>query len=133
MMHKRLAFIDTLRGIAVLAVVLQHALEEIVSNQDTGAYYWSIHNAIGHYFTSGDWRRSVLLSALVILQLSQYRDPDSRFHHQPVHRLYPPLLSIAIVLVMAPLLEGRSFRCRRLWPTDHVPDLHERSNMRIVY
>ncbi|OKO69579.1 hypothetical protein AC630_36560 [Bradyrhizobium sp. AS23.2] len=37
-MHRRLAFIDTLRGIAVLAVVVQHALEVIVREHPTGAY-----------------------------------------------------------------------------------------------
>src|SRR5258708_38869349 len=52
-MHKRLAFIDTLRGIAVLSVLLQHALEVIVSNHPTGEYYWVFHNAIGYYFNFG--------------------------------------------------------------------------------
>ncbi|MGY4458043.1 hypothetical protein [Bradyrhizobium sp. LB13.1] len=46
-MHKRLAFIDTLRGIAVLAVLFQHVLEVIVQKHPTGAYYWVFHDAIG--------------------------------------------------------------------------------------
>ena len=52
-MHKRLAFVDTLRGIAVLSVVLQHALEQIVLNQPTGSYYWAFHYALGEYFNFG--------------------------------------------------------------------------------
>ena len=36
-MHKRLAFIDTLRGIAVLSVLVQHVFEIIVEKHPTGA------------------------------------------------------------------------------------------------
>jgi len=112
-MHKRLAFIDTLRGIAVLAVVLQHALEEIVSSQATGAYHTAIHNAIGHYFNFG--RFGVVLFFFVSGFVIPYSFPNTAtpvrdFTISRFFRLYPAYwLSIAVVLILAPLLEGKTF------------------------
>lgn len=74
-MHKRLAFVDTLRGIAVLAVVLQHALEQIVLNQPTGSYYWAFHYALGEYFNFG--RFGVVLFFFVSGFVIPYSFPNS--------------------------------------------------------
>lgn len=138
MMHKRLAFIDTLRGIAVLAVVLQHALEEIVSNQATGVYYWGIHNAIGYYFNFG--RFGVVLFFFVSGFVIPFSFPNSAtpvrdFTISRFFRLYPAYwLSIAIVLVMAPLLEGRSFPLPQILANlTMFQTFMNVPNMRIVY
>ncbi|WP_439368181.1 heparan-alpha-glucosaminide N-acetyltransferase domain-containing protein [Bradyrhizobium sp. PMVTL-01] len=52
-MHQRIAFIDTLRGVAVLPGVVQHALEVIVREHPTGAYRSIFHHAIGYYMNFG--------------------------------------------------------------------------------
>lgn len=112
-MHKRLAFIDTLRGIAVLSVVLQHSLEEIVSNQATGAYYWSLHDAIGYYFNFG--RFGVVLFFFVSGFVIPFSFPDSAtpirdFTISRFFRLYPAYwLSLAVVLIVAPIMDGKTF------------------------
>lgn len=112
-MHKRLAFIDTLRGIAVLAVILQHSLEEIVSSQATGEYYWSIHNAIGYYFNFG--RFGVILFFFVSGFVIPYSFPNSEkpirdFTISRFFRLYPAYwFSIAVGVLLAPMLDGKTF------------------------
>lgn len=137
-MHKRLAFIDTLRGIAVLTVVLQHALEEIVSNQATGAYYWSFHNAIGYYFNFG--RFGVVLFFFVSGFVIPYSFPNTAapirdFTISRFFRLYPAYwLSIAIVLVMAPLLEAKTFPLSQIAVNLTMFQMFVNvPNMRIVY
>lgn len=108
-MHKRLAFIDTLRGIAVLSVVLQHALEQIVSSNTTGAYYWSFHDAIGYYFNFG--RFGVVLFFFVSGFVIPYSFPKSAtpirdFTISRFFRLYPSYwLSILFFIVLAPMME----------------------------
>jgi peptidoglycan/LPS O-acetylase OafA/YrhL len=112
-MNKRLAFIDTLRGVAVLSVVLQHSLEEIVSNQATGEYYWIFHNAIGYYFNFG--RFGVVLFFFVSGFVIPYSFPSSAtpvrdFTISRFFRLYPAYwLSIVVVLITAPIVEGKTF------------------------
>ncbi|MFB6417168.1 MULTISPECIES: acyltransferase family protein [Bradyrhizobium] len=102
-MQRRLAFIDTLRGIAVLAVVVQHALELIVREHPTGAYYAFLHNAIGYYMNFG--RFGVVLfffvSGFVIpFSFPASASPVNDFAISRFFRLYPAYwASIAIGLV----------------------------------
>ncbi|TYL93501.1 acyltransferase [Bradyrhizobium rifense] len=117
-MHKRLAFVDTLRGIAVLSVVLQHALEQIVLNQQTGSYYWVFHHALGEYFNFG--RFGVVLFFFVSGFVIPYSFPKSAapvrdFVVSRFFRLYPAYwLSIVVLLVLSPTIEGKTF------PLSHV-------------
>src|SRR3954451_22750277 len=137
-MHRRLAFIDTLRGLAVLAVLFQHVFEVIVQKHPTGAYYWGFHNAIGYYFNFG--RFGVVLfffvSGFVIpFSFPNTATPVRDFTISRFFRLYPAYwLSIAIVLLMAPLLQERWFPLSQIAANltmfqtfINVP------NMRIVY
>ena len=112
-MHKRLAFVDTLRGIAVLSVVLQHTLEQIVLNQTTGSYYWAFHYALGEYFNFG--RFGVVLFFFVSGFVIPYSFPSSAapvrdFAVSRFFRLYPAYwLSIVFLLVLSPVIEGKTF------------------------
>jgi len=112
-MHKRLAFIDTLRGIAVMAVVLQHALEVIVQNHPTGAYYWTFHDLIGYYTNFG--RFGVVLFFFVSGFVIPFSFPDSEtpirdFTISRFFRLYPAYwTSIVIGLITMPLLDGKTY------------------------
>ncbi|WP_338304863.1 acyltransferase family protein, partial [Bradyrhizobium ottawaense] len=74
-MHKRLAFIDTLRGIAVLSVLVQHVFEVIVEKHPTGAYYWPIHDLFGYYMNFG--RFGVVLFFFVSGFVIPFSFPDS--------------------------------------------------------
>ncbi|MGX4773568.1 acyltransferase family protein [Bradyrhizobium guangdongense] len=112
-MHKRLAFIDTLRGIAVLSVLLQHALEQIVLNRAAGDYYRVFHDAVGEYFNFG--RFGVVLfffvSGFVIPNsFPKSPAPIRDFAISRFFRLYPAYwVSIIVVLLLAPALEGKTF------------------------
>ncbi|MCG2631521.1 acyltransferase [Bradyrhizobium sp. WYCCWR 13023] len=112
-MHKRLAFVDTLRGIAVLSVVLQHTLEQIVLNQPTGTYFWAFHYALGEYFNFG--RFGVVLFFFVSGFVIPYSFPNSAapvrdFAISRFFRLYPAYwLSIVVLLVLSPAIEGKTF------------------------
>jgi peptidoglycan/LPS O-acetylase OafA/YrhL len=112
-MHKRLAFIDTLRGIAVLAVLLQHALEVIVQHHPTGDYYWLFHDAIGYYINFG--RFGVVLfffvSGFVIpFSFPQSAAPVRDFTVSRFFRLYPAYwTSILIGLVTILALDGKAY------------------------
>src|SRR5260221_4681299 len=112
-MHKRLAFIDTLRGIAVLSVLLQHSLEVIVSNHPTGEYYWVFHNAIGYYVNFG--RFGVVLFFFVSGFVIPFSFPDSAtpardFTISRFFRLYPAYwLSILVGLILMPIVEGKTY------------------------
>ena len=112
-MHKRLAFIDTLRGIAVLAVVLQHALEQIVQSGTTGPYFTAFHNAIGHYFNFGRFGVALFffVSGFVIPNsFPNSQTPIRDFAVSRVFRLYPAYwLSIVIALILSPAIEGKAF------------------------
>jgi peptidoglycan/LPS O-acetylase OafA/YrhL len=107
-MHKRLAFIDTLRGIAVLSVVLQHALEQIVQSNTTGEYYSAFHGAIGHYFNFG--RFGVVLFFFVSGFVIPFSFPNSPtpirdFAISRFFRLYPTYwLSLLMFILLAPLM-----------------------------
>lgn len=112
-MHKRLAFIDTLRGIAVLSVLFQHALEVIVQNHPTGTYYWAFHDAIGYYVNWG--RFGVVLFFFVSGFVIPFSFPDSAspvrdFAISRFFRLYPAYwTSILIGLATMLALEARTF------------------------
>lgn len=112
-MHKRLAFVDTLRGIAVLSVVLQHTLEQIVLNQPTGSYYWAFHYALGEYFNFG--RFGVVLFFFVSGFVIPFSFPNSAapirdFTISRFFRLYPAYwLSIVVLLILSPIIEGKTF------------------------
>jgi len=112
-MHKRLAFIDTLRGIAVLAVLLQHALEVIVQHHPTGDYYWAFHNVLGYYMNFG--RFGVVLFFLVSGFVIPFSFPNSAapvrdFAVSRVFRLYPAYwTSILIGLVTLLALDGKTY------------------------
>lgn len=112
-MHKRLAFIDTLRGIAVMAVLLQHALEVIVEKHPTGEYYWAFHDAIGYYMNFG--RFGVVLFFFVSGFVIPFSFPDSAtpirdFTISRFFRLYPAYwTSILIGLITMPLLDGKTY------------------------
>jgi peptidoglycan/LPS O-acetylase OafA/YrhL len=107
-MHKRLAFIDTLRGIAVLAVLFQHVLEVIVQKHPTGAYYWVFHDAIGYYMNFG--RFGVVLFFFVSGFVIPFSFPNSAtpvrdFTISRFFRLYPAywtsmLIGLATMLVL---------------------------------
>jgi peptidoglycan/LPS O-acetylase OafA/YrhL len=115
-MHKRLAFIDTLRGIAVMSVLLQHALELIVQKQPTGNYYWAFHDAVGYYMNFG--RFGVVLFFFVSGFVIPFSFPHSEtpirdFTISRFFRLYPAYwTSILIGLISMPLLEGAVYS----WP-----------------
>ena len=113
MMHRRLAFIDTLRGIAVLSVVIQHALEVIVREHPTGAYHAIFHDVIGYYMNFG--RFGVVLFFFVSGFVIPFSFPASA---SPVHdfsisrffRLYPAYwTSIALGLVTMMPVESRTY------------------------
>lgn len=112
-MHRRLAFIDTLRGIAVLAVLFQHALEVIVQNHPTGGYYWAFHDAIGYYMNLG--RFGVVLFFFVSGFVIPFSFPDSAspvrdFAISRFFRLYPAYwTSILIGLLSMLVLELKTF------------------------
>ncbi|HEV2159610.1 acyltransferase [Bradyrhizobium sp.] len=113
MMHRRLAFIDTLRGIAVLSVVVQHALEVIVREHPTGAYQAIFHDAIGYYMNFG--RFGVVLfffvSGFVIpFSFPASSSPVNDFSISRFFRLYPAYwASIALGLVTMQALESRTY------------------------
>lgn len=117
-MNRRLAFIDTLRGAAVLSVVLQHSLELIVSSHTTGKYYWWFHNAIGYYFNFG--RFGVVLFFFVSGFVIPYSFPKTAtpvrdFTISRFFRLYPAYwLSILIGLILMPLLAEGSYPLRQI-------------------
>ena len=105
-MHKRLAFIDTLRGIAVLSVLLQHVLEVIVQKHPTGAYYWMFHDIIGYYMNFG--RFGVVLFFFVSGFVIPFSFPDSAtpvrdFAISRFFRLYPAYWT-SIVIGLATML-----------------------------
>lgn len=112
-MHRRLAFIDTLRGIAVLSVVVQHALEQIVTSHQAGEYEGVFHALIGHYFNFG--RFGVVLFFFVSGFVIPNSFPNSTapvrdFVVSRFFRLYPAYwLSIVVILILSPLIEGRGF------------------------
>ncbi|MFT4115737.1 acyltransferase family protein [Bradyrhizobium sp.] len=112
-MHKRLAFIDTLRGIAVLAVLIQHVLEVIVQKHPTGAYYWVFHDAIGYYMNFG--RFGVVLFFFVSGFVIPFSFPDSAtpvrdFTISRFFRLYPAYwASIVIGLVTMYLADAMTY------------------------
>lgn len=112
-MHKRLAFIDTLRGIAVLCVLLQHVLEQIVLTGQTGAAEGMLHGLIGYYFNFG--RFGVVLFFFVSGFVVPYSFPDSAapvrdFAVSRFFRLYPMYwLSIILALAILPTAEAKVF------------------------
>jgi peptidoglycan/LPS O-acetylase OafA/YrhL len=112
-MHNRLAFVDALRGIAVLAVVLQHLLEQIILGGTTGAFYGPLHDISGHYFNFG--RFGVVLFFFVSGFVIPYSFPKSSapvkdFAVSRFFRLYPSYwLSILIAVVLAPIIENKIF------------------------
>jgi len=112
-MHRRLAFIDTLRGIAVLAVVVQHALEVIVREHPTGAYHAFLHDAIGYYMNFG--RFGVVLfffvSGFVIpFSFPASASPVNDFAISRFFRLYPAYwTSIAIGLVTMQAVTSKTY------------------------
>ncbi|WP_247508580.1 acyltransferase [Bradyrhizobium sp. 1] len=113
MMHRRLAFIDTLRGIAVLSVVVQHALEVIVREHPTGAYHAIFHDVIGYYMNFG--RFGVVLfffvSGFVIpFSFPSSASPVNDFSISRFFRLYPAYwTSIVIGLVTMQAVESKSY------------------------
>lgn len=113
MMHKRLAFIDTLRGIAVLSVLVQHVFEVIVEKHPTGAYYWPIHDVFGYYMNFG--RFGVVLFFFVSGFVIPFSFPDSAtpvrdFTISRFFRLYPAYwTSLVVGLVVMQLLESKAY------------------------
>ncbi|WP_035677184.1 acyltransferase family protein [Bradyrhizobium liaoningense] len=112
-MHKRLAFIDTLRGIAVLAVLLQHVFEVILEKHPTGVYYGPLHDIFGYYMNFG--RFGVVLFFFVSGFVIPFSFPDSAtpvrdFTISRFFRLYPAYwTSIVVGLVSVQLLDSKSF------------------------
>lgn len=112
-MHKRLAFIDTLRGIAVLSVLVQHVFEVIVEKHPTGAYYWPIHDVFGYYMNFG--RFGVVLFFFVSGFVIPFSFPDSTtpvrdFTISRFFRLYPAYwTSLLVGLVTMQLLESKVY------------------------
>ncbi|UWU81202.1 acyltransferase [Bradyrhizobium huanghuaihaiense] len=112
-MHQRLAFIDTLRGIAVLSVVVQHALEVIVREHPTGAYHSIFHDAIGYYMNFGRFGVALFffVSGFVIpFSFPASASPVNDFAVSRFFRLYPAYwTSIAIGLVTMQAVELRTY------------------------
>ncbi|MBR0705357.1 acyltransferase family protein [Bradyrhizobium liaoningense] len=112
-MHRRLAFIDTLRGIAVLSVVVQHALEVIVREHPTGAYHSIFHDAIGYYMNFGRFGVALFffVSGFVIpFSFPASPSPVNDFAVSRFFRLYPAYwASIAIGLVTMQAVELRTY------------------------
>ena len=112
-MHKRLAFIDTLRGVAVLCVLFQHALEQIILTGQTGDYQGMLHGLIGYYFNFG--RFGVVLFFFVSGFVVPYSFPNSPapirdFAISRFFRLYPSYwLAIILALLILPITEARDF------------------------
>ncbi|MEY9358269.1 peptidoglycan/LPS O-acetylase OafA/YrhL [Bradyrhizobium yuanmingense] len=112
-MHKRLAFIDTLRGIAVLAVLVQHVFEVILEKHPTGVYYGPLHGIFGYYMNFG--RFGVVLFFFVSGFVIPFSFPDSAtpvrdFTISRFFRLYPAYwTSIVVGLVSVQLLDSKSF------------------------
>ncbi|WP_440637773.1 acyltransferase family protein [Bradyrhizobium sp. PUT101] len=112
-MHKRLAFIDTLRGIAVLSVLVQHVFEVIVEKHPTGAYYWPIHDVFGYYMNFG--RFGVVLFFFVSGFVIPFSFPDSAtpvrdFAISRFFRLYPAYwTSLLVGLVTMQVLQSQSY------------------------
>jgi peptidoglycan/LPS O-acetylase OafA/YrhL len=112
-MHNRLAFVDALRGIAVLAVLLQHLLEQIILSGTAGTYYWTLHNITGYYFNFG--RFGVVLFFFVSGFVIPYSFPASAspvkdFTISRLFRLYPMYwLSVVVAVLLAPVIEGKSY------------------------
>lgn len=112
-MHKRLAFIDTLRGIAVLSVLLQHVLEVIVQKHPTGPFYWPIHDVIGYYMNLG--RFGVVLFFFVSGFVIPFSFPASAapvrdFAISRFFRLYPAYwTSLVIGLVTMQVMESKVY------------------------
>jgi peptidoglycan/LPS O-acetylase OafA/YrhL len=110
-MHNRLAFVDTLRGIAVLSVILQHVLEHIVLTGQTGPYEGMLHGLIGYYFNFG--RFGVVLFFFVSGFVVPYSFPDSStpvrdFAISRFFRLYPMYwLAIVLAVAILPVTEGK--------------------------
>ncbi|PJG55668.1 acyltransferase [Bradyrhizobium forestalis] len=112
-MHRRLAFIDTLRGIAVLSVLVQHVFEVIVEKHPTGVYYWPIHDVFGYYMNFG--RFGVVLFFFVSGFVIPFSFPDSTtpvrdFTISRFFRLYPAYwTSLLVGLVTMQLLESKIY------------------------
>ncbi|WP_454650382.1 acyltransferase family protein [Bradyrhizobium liaoningense] len=112
-MHKRLAFIDTLRGIAVLSVLVQHVFEVIVEKHPTGAYYWPIHDVFGYYMNFG--RFGVVLFFFVSGFVIPFSFPDSAtpvrdFAISRFFRLYPAYwTSLLVGLVTMQALQSQTY------------------------
>jgi peptidoglycan/LPS O-acetylase OafA/YrhL len=112
-MHKRLAFIDTLRGIAVLAVLVQHVFEVILEKHPTGVYYGPLHDIFGYYMNFG--RFGVVLFFFVSGFVIPFSFPDSAtpvrdFTISRFFRLYPAYwTSIVVGLTLVQLLDSKSF------------------------
>ncbi|WP_275200517.1 acyltransferase [Bradyrhizobium sp. CSA207] len=102
-----------MRGIAVLAVLFQHALEVIVQNHPTGGYYWAFHDAIGYYINFG--RFGVVLFFFVSGFVIPFSFPESSapvrdFATSRFFRLYPAYwTSILIGLATTLVLEFRTY------------------------
>ena len=111
-MHTRLGFIDSLRGIAVLSVLIQHLLEQIVLTQTTGSYYWGFQAVAGYYFNFG--RFGVVLfffvSGFVIPNsFPSSSTPIRDFVTSRFFRLYPAYwLSILLAVLIFPWTEART-------------------------
>ncbi|MBW7968646.1 acyltransferase [Bradyrhizobium sp. BR 10289] len=112
-MHRRLAFIDTLRGIAVLSVVVQHALEVIVREHPTGAYHAVFHDAIGYYMNFGRFGVVLFFFVSGFVVPSSFPNSPSPVHDFSISRffrLYPAYwTSIALGLVTMQIIESRTY------------------------
>lgn len=112
-MRTRLAFIDSLRGIAVISVLIQHLLEQIVLTQATGPYYWGFQAVAGYYFNFG--RFGVVLFFFVSGFVIPNSFPDSAtpirdFVTSRFFRLYPAYwLSILLAVLIFPWTETKTF------------------------
>jgi len=113
-MHNRLAFVDALRGIAVLAVVVQHVLEQIILIGNPSAeYYRFFHDITGHYFNFG--RFGVVLFFFVSGFVIPYSFPSSSapvkdFAVSRFFRLYPSYwLSVLLAVLLAAFIEDKFY------------------------
>ncbi|KYG98121.1 acyltransferase [Bradyrhizobium sp. DOA1] len=112
-MHKRLAFIDTLRGIAVLAVLVQHVFEVILEKHPTGVFYGPLHDIFGYYMNFG--RFGVVLFFFVSGFVIPFSFPDSAtpvrdFTISRFFRLYPAYwTSMVVGLLLMQLLDSKTY------------------------
>jgi peptidoglycan/LPS O-acetylase OafA/YrhL len=113
--RKRIQYLDGLRGIAAVSVVLQHAAEKIMTVDPTSAPV--LQPAFIDFFNAGRFGVALffLISGFVIPFSFKQPRPLGGFAISRVFRLYPAYwLSLALAIVVLPPLTGASYSITRM-------------------